>query len=157
MTPPFSEIFSSTLQRHLDTARADGQTIVFVNGCFDLFHIGHVALLESAATIAEDTFVVVAIDTDERVRALKGEGRPIHTEADRRSVLRACVYVDIVMAFASDEELDDLVRVVRPDVMVKGSDYRGGEIIGSEHAGRIEYVEHTGESTTRIIERMRPE
>ena len=121
---------------------------VIVNGTFDILHPGHVELLNFARSCGD--FLLVAIDTDERVSQLK-PGRPINNQWDRRFILRNLKSVDKVVFFNSDEELLSLVKEC--DIMVKGSDYRGQPIIGSDCI-EIKFYERTEHSTTKIIQRI---
>jgi len=100
--------------------RASGQTIAFANGCFDLLHVGHVRYLQGAA--AEASRLVVAVNGDQSVAALKGAGRPILTAADRAEIVAALSAVDYVVIFP-DRTVDRLLHMLRPDVHCKGTDY----------------------------------
>ena len=100
--------------------RASGQTIAFANGCFDLLHVGHVRYLQGAA--AEASRLVVAVNGDQSVAALKGAGRPILTAADRAEIVAALSAVDYVVIFP-DRTVDRLLQMLRPDVHCKGTDY----------------------------------
>lgn len=123
---------------------------VFVNGTFDILHPGHMALLQYAKSLGER--VLVAIDNDERVRLLKGEGRPINTAWYRKRMLEATKWVDQVYIFGSDEELDTWVCKINPDHMVVGSDYRDKHVIGSRWAKQLHFFERIDEySTTKTI------
>jgi D-beta-D-heptose 7-phosphate kinase/D-beta-D-heptose 1-phosphate adenosyltransferase len=138
--------------------RDQGRSIVLTNGCFDLFHDGHVALLRAAA--AEGDVLVVAVDSDSSVAALKGPGRPVVGEGERARVLAAVHDVDAVVLFESAALLE-LIRVVRPDVLVKGADYRLDEVIGRElvegYGGRIVLVPLVeGLSTSHRIQAIQP-
>jgi D-beta-D-heptose 7-phosphate kinase/D-beta-D-heptose 1-phosphate adenosyltransferase len=97
-------------------------TTVMVNGTFDVLHPGHVSLLNTARSYGD--WLVVAIDTDRRVRELKGDKRPINNQADRKVMLSNLKAVDIVVFFDSTEELIDLMKLYKPDVYVKGSDWK---------------------------------
>lgn len=128
-------------------------TKVIVNGTFDVLHVGHIALLRHAKTAYPDAFVYVLIDSDQRVRELKGPTRPINTKEERRTMLEALRYVDAVNSFNSDQELADIIRGFEPDIMVKGSDYRGKPIIGAEYCKEIYFYEKDQElSTTKKIQ-----
>ena len=109
--------------------KAKGERIVFTNGCFDLLHVGHVTYLEHARHAGDR--LVVGLNTDRSVRALKGAGRPVIPQDDRARVLAALASVDAVILFDEDTPLE-LIKAVRPDVLVKGSDYREEEITGAE-------------------------
>ena len=134
-----------------------GKRLVFTNGCFDLIHAGHVRYLSEARALGDA--LVVALNSDRSVRALKGEGRPILNEHERAEVIAALEAVDYVIVF--DEETPrELIAALLPDVLVKGGDWPLDEIVGRDEVeaagGRVlslPYVE--GSSTTDIIERIR--
>jgi rfaE bifunctional protein nucleotidyltransferase chain/domain len=115
-------------------------TRVVVNGSFDILHIGHLKLLEHARSYPQ-SYVLVLTDSDRRIRELKGPSRPIHNEYERCSFLFALKAVDRVETFDSDEELETLIKEFAPDVMVKGSDYRGKKIIGAEYCKEIKFYD----------------
>jgi D-beta-D-heptose 7-phosphate kinase/D-beta-D-heptose 1-phosphate adenosyltransferase len=123
--------------------------VVFVNGCFDVLHVGHVQLLTYARGLGDR--LVVAIDGDLRVAEAKGPGRPYNTEADRRTMLLALKPVDHVESFGSDGELRALVAKHRPRYMVVGGDWQGRAVIGSEHAGELIYFNRIGNYSTSNI------
>ena len=122
---------------------------IFVNGTFDILHRGHLEMLEYAASLGNH--LLVAIDTDRRVRELKGSTRPINNQEDRRFMLSRLKGINEVKLFNSDDELEHIIQVYQPDVMVKGSDYRDKPIIGEEHCREISFYEHTSHSTTNTI------
>lgn len=125
---------------------------IIVNGTFDLLHLGHIRLLEYAKTHA-DSFVYVLIDSDRRVKSLKGQDRPIYNEHERADMLMSLKSVDKVDIFNTDRELIDFIKKYNPDLMIKGSDYRSEIIIGSEHCKKIEFYDrHEKYSTTNIIQ-----
>lgn len=137
--------------------RAGGQSVVFTNGCFDLLHPGHVSLLSAAA--AEGDRLVVGLNTDASVRRLKGESRPVLAEADRAAILAALACVDMVVLFDQDTPLE-LIKTLRPDVLVKGADYAVHEVVGHDlvasWGGRVALVDLVaGKSTTSIVKRLR--
>jgi rfaE bifunctional protein nucleotidyltransferase chain/domain len=124
---------------------------VFVNGSFDLLHTGHLDLLYYAKSLGDHLHV--AIDTDERIGYNKGYDRPINPLHIRKAIMQSLKPVDSVSVFGSDEELINTVRAVSPDIMVKGSDWRGKRVIGEEYCGKVIFYERVNnESTTKIIE-----
>ena len=126
--------------------------IGFVNGCFDILHVGHIEMLDYAKSLCDH--LVVAIDTDDRVKTTKGPKRPFNTEKDRQRMLVALKSVDETTTFSTDEELIALVEHYTPAVMVVGSDWEGKTVIGSEHAKELKfYRKIDGYSTTKILER----
>lgn len=126
-------------------------TRVFVNGTFDLLHPGHIALLKHARMRGD--WLRVAIDSDRRVRTLKGDPRPIMPAQSRRSVLQELRCVDEVVIFDNDTEL--VQAMLGFDIMVKGSDYRGQYIIGEETGIQIEFFDRVAKySTTETIARI---
>lgn len=131
--------------------------LVFTNGCFDVLHRGHVEYLAAARELGD--LLVVGLNTDRSVRALKGESRPVHTETDRAVVLAALESVDVVVLFDEDTPLD-LIRALRPDVLVKGGDYEPETVVGAGEVraagGRVVIVPLVpGRSTTQIIQRLK--
>ncbi|MBA3242196.1 MAG: D-glycero-beta-D-manno-heptose 1-phosphate adenylyltransferase [Acidobacteria bacterium] len=145
------------LRRVRERLRAEGRRLVFTNGCFDLLHVGHVRYLGEARTLGDA--LLVAINSDASVRALKGAGRPLVCESERAEVLAALEAVDFVTVF-DEESPRSLIAELVPDVLVKGGDYGLAEIHGRaevEAAGgrvlSLPFVE--GASTTGIIERIK--
>lgn len=133
------------------SARAAGKTIVFTNGCFDVLHAGHVQLLQRAKDLGD--VLIVGLNDDASVRRLKGESRPIHSQEDRTAVLAALACVDAVAIFSGEPM--ELIEAIRPDVLVKGEDYRGCVIAGAEFAGRVELLPIVaGLSSTAAIEAL---
>jgi rfaE bifunctional protein nucleotidyltransferase chain/domain len=124
---------------------------VFVNGTFDLLHPGHIVLLNTARSMGD--YLVVAIDSDRRIKELKGNTRPIDSQGDRRIILSALKAVDLVEVFDTDAELIELIKLYKPDIMLKGSDWKGKPIIGESYCKRIEYYDRIEEySTTKKIQ-----
>lgn len=145
-----------TLQRRIAAWRAHGETIVFTNGCFDLLHAGHVTYLEAARRLGDK--LIVGLNTDRSVRALKGPQRPVIDEHDRARVLAALAAVDAVILFDEDTPLS-LITALRPDVLVKGSDYREDQVVGAAEVkswgGRVALVPLVpGRSTSGIVARI---
>jgi len=149
---PFEEL------RQIVAARqAAGQTIVFTNGCFDILHAGHVDLLEDAAR--EGDILVVALNSDDSVRGLKGPERPVNPQQQRARVLAALAVVDYVVLF-DDPDPGRLITGLLPDVLVKGGDWSPETIIGADvvqaSGGRIATIPlKYGASTTDIIKKAR--
>lgn len=124
-------------------------SIIFTNGCFDILHRGHVELLRYCSTLGS---VVVGLNTDNSVTRLKGSNRPINNQEDREAVLRAIRYVDDVILF--DEPTPyELIKSLRPDIIVKGSDYTVDRVVGNDIAEVRLFALVDGKSTTSIIER----
>jgi len=123
---------------------------IFVNGTFDILHPGHVQLLNYARSLGDS--LIVAIDSDRRVRELKGANRPINSDDDRKFMLENLRSVDTVWIFDTDQELEDICRLHNP-IMVKGSDYRGRAIIGQQYCKEIVFYDRIEPySTTRTIQ-----
>ena len=125
--------------------------VVWTNGCFDILHLGHLRLLEYAKSRGD--FLIVGIDSDERVRQLKGKQRPINNEFFRKEMLESIRWVDNVVVFSSDNQLEKLIESTA-DLIVVGSDYINKRIIGSEHAEVCFFDRIEGFSTTEIIEKI---
>jgi D-beta-D-heptose 7-phosphate kinase / D-beta-D-heptose 1-phosphate adenosyltransferase len=135
--------------------RRDGKRIVFTNGCFDLLHPGHIKLLAEARAACDR--LVVGLNSDASVKRLKGNGRPVQHQAARAEVLAALAAVDLVVLFDEDTPLE-LIRRVRPKVLVKGADYRVEQVVGREvveaEGGEVILVELVpGCSTSALIGR----
>lgn len=126
---------------------------IFVNGTFDVLHPGHVALLNYARGLG--SHLLVAIDTDRRVRELKGPTRPWLNQDERKFMLENLRCVDSVKTFDSDADLEHIIKVYEPDIMVKGSDYRGRPIVGEEYVPHIDFFERIDEySSTKAIQHL---
>ena len=122
----------------------------FVNGCFDVLHVGHIRMLNFAKENCD--FLIVGIDSDQRVKELKGKTRPINNQKDRKEFLLSLKSVDDVFYFASEQALIDLIKLVSPDIMVVGSDYRDKNVVGSEYAKKLIFFERIeGYSTSKIV------
>lgn len=127
---------------------------IVVNGTFDIVHVGHIRLLDYARSFP-NSYVYVLIDSDRRVKELKGSNRPINNEYERASVLAALKSVDRVDIFDSDQELIDYIKNYDPDIMIKGTDYKGKQIIGAEYCKEIRFYERLGSySTTNKIQHI---
>jgi D-beta-D-heptose 7-phosphate kinase/D-beta-D-heptose 1-phosphate adenosyltransferase len=141
----------------LEIHRKKGKQIVFTNGCFDLLHVGHIRYLRRAREMGD--LLVVAINSDDSVRRLKGPSRPVQPEQDRAEILAGLECVDYVVLFEQDTPLS-VIEQLRPNVLVKGGDWPEEQIVGREvvqgSGGRvvtIDYVE--GASTSALIDHIR--
>jgi D-beta-D-heptose 7-phosphate kinase/D-beta-D-heptose 1-phosphate adenosyltransferase len=122
---------------------------VWVNGTFDIVHIGHIRLLEHAASFG---IVRVGLDTDKRVSEKKGKERPFNSLSDRMDFITSIRFVDSVVSFESDDELINRIHEWKPDVMVIGNDYKYDQIIGVEYVPHVEFFKKIeGISTTKIL------
>jgi len=133
--------------------RSEGKRVVFTNGCFDLLHLGHVTYLEEARGLGD--LLVVGVNTDESVRRIKGPGRPIVPLEQRMAVLAALEAVDYVVPFGEDTPYE-LIKALRPHVLVKGGDWRPEEVVGQDLVEEVRIVPYReGFSTTGLIEKIR--
>lgn len=137
--------------------RIHGHRVVFTNGCFDLFHAGHLEILRRSAALGD--VLVVGINSDRSISRIKGDGRPIVPQAGRVEMVSALSFVDYVIVFDEDTPLK-LIERVRPDVLVKGEDWKGKTVVGEEivraRGGSVEFVKHVqGFSTTELINKIR--
>lgn len=125
----------------------------FVNGCFDVLHVGHKRLFEFAKDNCD--FLIVAIDSDQRVKELKGVDRPFNNQSDRKEMLESIRFINCVEIFNSEEELVKLVKNYNPAVMLVGSDYKNKKVIGSEYAQKLIFFERIDEySSTKTIKNI---
>jgi len=125
---------------------------VWLNGTFDVLHLGHIKLFQHAKKLYPNSIICVGVDTDDRIRQMKGPNRPINPLHYRVEFLKSIRYIDEVCTFATDDELRNKIAVFSPDVMCIGDDYRHHTIIGEELIPRIEYVERFDNlSTTKIL------
>ena len=146
------ELKSITVQ-----ARRNGKTVVFTNGCFDLLHRGHVHVLREAKALGD--ILVVAINSDGSVKAIKGPNRPVLPESDRAELVAAMEMVDYVALFDEPDPYK-MIAAIRPNVLVKGGDWGSEEIVGADivkqDGGKVAVIPYLkGFSTTEIIERIR--
>lgn len=125
---------------------------VFVNGTFDLLHRGHLEMLKYASSLGNE--LMVCIDSDSRVKELKGNDRPVNNQEDRKFMIDSLKYVTRCWIFSDEEELEKIIELYSPDIMVKGSDYKDKHIVGAQYCKEIKFYEHTGHSTTRLIQRI---
>lgn len=141
------------LRKILESLRKKGKKVVFTNGCFDLIHIGHVRYLERAKGIGD--VLVVAINTDSSIRRIKGRGRPVTPQRERAEILASLGSVDYVTLF-NDDTPYELIRLLKPDILVKGGDWKKNDIVGSDIAKKtisLSYIK--GVSTSEIIKRIK--
>ena len=147
------------LARELAGRKKQGNKVVFTNGCFDLLHVGHVRYLRQARGLGD--LLVVALNSDESVKKLKGPSRPIQPEQDRTEIMAALECVDFVTLFSEETPLE-LIKLLLPDVLAKGGDWPVHEIVGRDvveaaggHVLSMPYVE--GCSSSDLIQRLRDE
>jgi D-glycero-beta-D-manno-heptose 1-phosphate adenylyltransferase len=144
------------LKKTVDSQRA-GRRVVFTNGCFDILHVGHVRYLQEAR--AQGDLLIVALNTDASVKRLKGPERPIQNEGARSEIMAALGCVDFVTLF-DQQTPEELIREIRPDVLVKGGDWTVDKIAGGafvqSYGGEVKSLQFSeGHSTTNIVERIR--
>lgn len=126
---------------------------IFVNGTFDILHLGHIKLFQYAKSLG--TKLHVAIDSDVRVRELKGKSRPVNSQDERQAMLQAIKYIDSVYIFDTSDALEELIKRLEPDIMMVGSDWYGKPVIGSQFAKELKFFERIdGYSTTQKIQRI---
>lgn len=136
--------------------RLKSKTIAFTNGVFDILHEGHIAVLSEAATFAD--ILVVGVNSDESVKRLKGESRPVNNLHSRMAILSSLIMVDGVVAFEEDTPIE-LIKLIRPDVLIKGGDYTLDTIVGSKEVlasgGKVKIIPiKEGFSTTSLITKI---
>jgi rfaE bifunctional protein nucleotidyltransferase chain/domain len=142
------------IRRQLAIWRFKSKTIVFSNGCFDVLHLGHVEYLAKARDLGD--ILIVGLNSDDSVHRIKGAHRPVNNEEARAITLAALSFVDAVVLFGEDTP-QELIKLIQPDILVKGKDYEGKEIVGSDvvkaRGGQVVTIELTkGYSTTHTIE-----
>jgi rfaE bifunctional protein nucleotidyltransferase chain/domain len=150
-------IAARTLKRRLDVLRRQGKRIVFTNGCFDLIHPGHVRCLRAAKRLGD--VLVVALNSDASVRRLKGPTRPLVSQRDRCEVMAALEMVDYVTVFGASTP-HQLIKQLRPDVLVKGGDWPPDDIVGADvvlaRGGTVRALPYArGYSTSKLVERIK--
>jgi D-glycero-beta-D-manno-heptose 1-phosphate adenylyltransferase len=147
------------LRQRVEEWRRAGESVTLTNGAFDLLHVGHVRYLSAAKKLGGK--LVVAVNSDQSVRALKGEGRPIMPEEERAEIVAALADVDAVVIFP-EADVRAIIREIRPDIQAKGTDYTADSVperdAMAEHGGRVEIVgDAKNHSTSEIIRsRLRP-
>ena len=117
-------------------------SIVWTNGTFDILHPGHIELFKVARSLGDK--VIVATDTDEKIKVDKGEHKPINDLCYRVAMLEAIKYIDVVHTFGSRQELEDLIQLYEPDILLLGDDWRDGDVVGWEHAGETRFLPRVG-------------
>lgn len=137
-------------------SKAEGRRVVFTNGVFDILHRGHVEYLQKARAMGD--LLIVGLNSDDSVRRIKGPSRPVNPQEDRAVVLSALACVDCVVVFDEDTPFK-LIELLVPDVLVKGADWKTGEIIGADvvikNGGKVETVDLVlGRSTTGLIKKI---
>ena len=133
-------------------AKAQGKKIVFTNGCFDILHAGHVSSIEFAKSKGD--ILILGLNSDASIKRLKGPKRPINKQADRALVVASLGAVDAVCLFTQDTPLE-LIKLVKPDVLVKGADYKNKEVVGAQFAGKVVlFPLLKGRSTTNLINKI---
>ena len=144
------------LRRRVEAWRKSGEKITLANGCFDVLHVGHVRYLNAAKKLGGK--LVVAVNSDNSVRAIKGDGRPMMPENERAEILAALADVDAVIIF-SEPDVRPLIREIHPDIQAKGTDYTADSVperdVVVEFGGRVEIVGDTKDhSATEIIRKL---
>ena len=127
--------------------------IVWCNGTFDILHPGHIELFKVGASLGNK--LIVATDTDEKIRKDKGASKPVNNLCDRISLLQAIKYIDEVLYFNTREELEGLIKLYRPDILLLGDDWQGGDVVGIEYAKEARFLPRLNNSTTDIIKKIR--
>jgi len=137
----------------LEADRKAGKKLVFTNGCFDILHRGHATYLRKARSLGDK--LIIGLNTDASVKRLKGESRPVNHEDDRAYILESLECVDYVVKFG-EETPHELLSQVKPNVLVKGGDYKIEEVVGREFADEVTLIDFVnGYSTTKTIEKMK--
>ena len=146
----------SSAVRKVKNWQSEGLKVVFTNGCFDLLHLGHVDYLEKAGHLGDK--LAVALNTDDSIQRLKGKSRPVLDEVSRQRIMAALEFVDLVILFDEDTPLK-VIEAIRPDILVKGSDYLAENIVGTNlvksYGGEVKTLPLVeGKSTSEIINRI---
>jgi rfaE bifunctional protein nucleotidyltransferase chain/domain len=145
-----------SLKEKIDQLRKEGKKIVFTNGCFDILHVGHTRYLREARRAGD--VLILALNSDNSVRALKGEKRPLIPEDERADVVASLESVDFVIIFHEPTPLE-LIEYLKPDILIKGGDWKEDEVVGRESVkkwgGKVVIIpEVKGSSTTNIVEKI---
>jgi D-beta-D-heptose 7-phosphate kinase/D-beta-D-heptose 1-phosphate adenosyltransferase len=139
--------------------RLQNYSIVFTNGCFDILHKGHAWLLNKSSALEDKTILIVGLNSDDSVKRLKGENRPVNNLHDRSYIISSLYAVDAVIVFEEDTPYE-IIKMIKPDILVKGGDYKENEIAGADivktNGGRIEILPLLENySTTQTIKKLK--
>ena len=127
-----------------------GEKIIWTNGCFDVLHRGHIELFKYAKSLGGKLYV--GIDSDEKVKKDKGNSRPINNVKDRKFILESIKYIEEVIVFNTTEDLEEVISLIQPDIMVIGSDWKGKTVIGKQYTKQLMFFDRIGDySTTNIL------
>ncbi len=154
---PFSKIAGlKSLKKIVKRLRSKGRKIIFTNGCFDLLHAGHIKYLSAAKKMGD--VLILGLNSDSSVRKIKGPKRPLVCQKDRLTVMAGIESIDYVILFNQSTPLE-LIKALKPDILVKGSDWKTGSIVGADfvkkHGGRVATVTLAkGRSTTNLINKI---
>ena len=127
--------------------------IVWCNGTFDIIHPGHIELFKVGKSLGDK--LIVATDTDEKIRKDKGKGKPVNNLCDRITILQAIKYIDEVLYFNDRKELEGLIKLYSPDILLLGDDWQGGDVVGIEYAKEARFLPRLNYSTSHIITKIR--
>ncbi|HHE37482.1 MAG TPA: D-glycero-beta-D-manno-heptose 1-phosphate adenylyltransferase [Candidatus Cloacimonetes bacterium] len=147
------------IKRIVKELKKSGKQVVFTNGCFDIIHAGHVQYLQEAKNLGD--ILIIGLNSDESVRKLKGKNRPLNNELNRAIVLSGFYFVDYVVIFEEDTPYD-LINLIKPDILVKGGDWKIQDIVGSDivlkKKGKVKSLSFKdGFSTTKLINKIKKE
>ena len=127
--------------------------IVWCNGTFDILHPGHIELFKVGKSLGDK--LIVATDTDEKIRQDKGTSKPVNNLCDRICMLQAIKYIDEVLYFSNRKELEGLIELYSPDILLLGDDWKGGDVVGIQYAKEVRFLPRLNYSTTDIIKKIR--
>ena len=130
-----------------------GNKIVWCNGTFDIIHPGHIKLFKVGKSLGDK--LIVATDTDEKIRKDKGANKPVNSLCHRVSILQAIKYIDEVLYFNDRKELEGLIELYSPDILLLGDDWKGGDVVGIQYAKEVRFLPRLNYSTTDIIKKIR--
>lgn len=128
-------------------------TTIWVNGCFDILHPGHIELFKVAKSLGDR--LIVGVDEDHKVKNDKGNERPINSLSFRKTMLESIKYIDVVLPFGTRKELEDLIELYSPDILLVGGDWKNGDVVGRQFAKQVRFFNRVGNySTTDIIKKI---